>query len=137
MKVDAIINAADTYLQHGGGVAAAIVNAGGPRIQEESNRVGFCPIGGACVTGAGTLHARHVIHVPTIDWESGQRADAEDIFAGAKAALKMAQSLGLKSVAFPLLGAGVVGIPEEIAEEQIAKAADLFPDMQITLCVRE
>ena len=67
LEVDAIVNAANTQLRHGGGVAAAIVREGGRIIQEESDRIGWCDIGSAVATTAGSLKARHVIHVPTIN----------------------------------------------------------------------
>src|SRR5512137_2976755 len=60
--VDAIVNAANSRLQHGGGVAGAIVRKGGQVIQEESDAIGFVPVGGAAMTTAGRLTARHVIH---------------------------------------------------------------------------
>jgi O-acetyl-ADP-ribose deacetylase (regulator of RNase III) len=60
-EVDAIVNAANSFLQHGGGVAGAIVRKGGKAIQEESDGIGFVPVGSAAVTGAGKLRARHVI----------------------------------------------------------------------------
>jgi O-acetyl-ADP-ribose deacetylase (regulator of RNase III) len=61
-EVDAIVNAANSHLQHGGGVAAAIVRKGGKVIQDESDRIGFTPVGTAVVTGAGNLPATFVIH---------------------------------------------------------------------------
>ena len=61
-EVDAIVNAANSRLQHGGGVAGAIVRKGGHIIQEESNKIGFVPVGGAAITTAGKLRAQYVIH---------------------------------------------------------------------------
>src|SRR4030043_1762296 len=117
LEVDAIVNAANTQLRHGGGVAAAIVRAGGHVIQEESDRVGWCDLGKAVATTAGALKARYVIHVPTIDYTSGRRAGLDDIYRGTKAALDLCQDLGLKTVAFPLPGAGIVGVaPREVAQ---------------------
>ncbi|HZV47144.1 MAG TPA: macro domain-containing protein, partial [Thermodesulfovibrionales bacterium] len=60
--VDAIVNAANSHLQHGGGVGGAIVRKGGHSIQEESDRIGFVPVGHAAITGAGKLRAQFVIH---------------------------------------------------------------------------
>src|SRR5512143_2102970 len=60
--VDAIVNAANSHLQHGGGVAGAIVRKGGRIIQDESDRIGYVPVGSAAVTTAGALKARNVIH---------------------------------------------------------------------------
>ena len=60
--VDAIVNAANSYLQHGGGVAGAIVRKGGQVIQDESNKIGYVPVGGAAITTGGKMKARYVIH---------------------------------------------------------------------------
>src|SRR5512138_3228223 len=60
--VDAIVNAANSRLQHGGGVAGAIVRKGGQVIQEESDAIGYVPVGSAAMTSGGRLRARHVIH---------------------------------------------------------------------------
>src|SRR4030042_1016754 len=111
ISADAIANAANTKLRHGGGVAAAIVRAGGEVIQKESNDIGWCDIGKAVVTGAGDLPARCVIHVPTIDYTSGKQASLKDIKKGVLTALEIAKNTNCKSIAFPLLGTGVVGLP--------------------------
>lgn len=136
LEVDGIVNAANSQLKHQGGVAALIVEAGGEEIQKESAKIGYCPIGEACVTSAGALKAKYVIHVPTIDYTTGKKATADDIFRGASSALMRAKKLGLKSVAFPLLGAGVVKLSEEEVKVQIRKAAALFPSIEVTLCVK-
>ena len=134
LAVDAVINAANTQLRHGGGVAAAIVRAGGRVIQEESDRIGWCDLGKAVATSAGNLSARYVIHVPTIDYRGGHRAGLDDIFRGTKAALDVCRDLGLKSAGFPLLGAGIVGVsPREVATA-MARAIEEYPDIECTLC---
>ncbi len=69
--VDAIVNAANSHLQHGGGVAGAIVRKGGQVIQEESDRIGFVPAGKAALTSAGRLPARFVIHTVGPRWGEG------------------------------------------------------------------
>jgi O-acetyl-ADP-ribose deacetylase (regulator of RNase III) len=113
---DAIVNAANTELRHGGGVAAAIARAAGPELERESRQVAPCPLGGAVVTGAGRLPFRCVLHVPTIDYRSGgRRATAREIADGVTAALRLAAERGCRRVAFPILGAGVAGIPPEEA----------------------
>jgi O-acetyl-ADP-ribose deacetylase (regulator of RNase III) len=134
LDVDAIVNAANTQLQHGGGVAAAIVRAGGRVIQEESDRIGWCDLGKAVATGAGSLKARHVIHVPTIDYRSGQRASLGDIEAGTRAALALARELGASSIAFPLLGAGIVGLPRHQVAEAMLRALQEAEDLEIVVC---
>jgi O-acetyl-ADP-ribose deacetylase (regulator of RNase III) len=134
LGVDAIVNAANTQLQHGGGVAAAIVRAGGRVIQEESNRIGWCDLGKAAATGAGSLKARHVIHVPTIDYRSGRRASLGDIEAGTRAALVLARELGARSIAFPLLGAGIVGLPRRQVAEAMLRALRDAGDLEVVVC---
>ena len=62
MTTDAIVNAANSHLKHGGGVAGAIVRKGGRIIQDESDKIGYCAVGEAVITGAGRLKAKHVIH---------------------------------------------------------------------------
>ncbi len=133
LTVDAIVNAANTQLQHGGGVAAAIVRAGGGTIQEESDRIGWCDLGAAVATTAGSLPAKHVIHVPTIDYRNRRRATLEEIERGTRAALDLARELGCRSIAFPLLGAGVVGLPTvEVARAMLRGLRDA--DLDVTLC---
>lgn len=61
-RVDAIVNAAGAYLQHGGGVAAAIARKGGQVIREESDKIGYVKVGSAAITNAGKLPCRAVIH---------------------------------------------------------------------------
>jgi O-acetyl-ADP-ribose deacetylase (regulator of RNase III) len=134
LEVDAIVNAANTQLRHGGGVAAAIVRAGGRVIQEESDRVGWCDLGKAVATTAGNLKARYVIHVPTIDYKGGRRAGLDDIYRGTKAALELCRQLGLKSAGFPLLGAGIVGVAPKGVAEAMAGAIAEFPDVECTIC---
>ena len=134
LEVDAIVNAANTQLRHGGGVAAAIVRAGGRVIQEESDRIGWCDLGKAVATGAGSLKARYVIHVPTIDYTRGHRAGLDDIYEGTRSALQLCRDLGLKSAGFPLLGAGIVGVAAREVAAAMARAIDEFPDIESTVC---
>jgi len=136
ISADAIVNAANTKLQHGGGVAAAIVAGGGEIIQKESNDLGWCDIGKAAVTGAGRLSAKCVIHVPTIDYASGKKATIEDIKKGVTAALEIAKNTGCKTVAFPLLGGGVVGLPISDVAKTMKEAASTVPEIESILVVR-
>ena len=133
-EADAIVNAANTQLRHGGGVAAAIVRAGGHAIQEESDHIGWCDLGQAVATTAGRLKARYVIHVPTIDYRNGRRAGLDDIYRGTRAALALCRRLGLRSAAFPLLGAGIVGVPAREVALAMARTIDEFPDIESTVC---
>lgn len=110
LEVDAIVNPSNTTLQHTGSLAASLAAAGGPTIQEESDALAWCDLGSAVVTGGGALRAKHIIHVPTVDYTTNRRASLEQIDAGTRAALRIAEGLGQTSIAFPLLGAGVVGL---------------------------
>ncbi|MEX0621568.1 MAG: macro domain-containing protein [Candidatus Woykebacteria bacterium] len=133
---DAIVNAANTQLQHGGGVAAAVVRAGGEIIQKESDQIGWCDIGKAAVTGAGKLPAKCVIHVPTIDYKSDKKANLEDIKKGVIAALEIAKNTKCKKVTFPLLGAGVVGLAAEDVAKTMKEAVESAPKTESILVVR-
>jgi O-acetyl-ADP-ribose deacetylase len=112
--VDAVVNAANEALQHGGGLAAAIVRRGGPDIQRESDAAGWTPTGTAAITGAGALPARHVIHAVGPVWDRYEEAEAERLLASAvEAALEMADARDAKSVALPALSAGIFGFPKD------------------------
>jgi len=109
LEVDAIANAANTDLQHGGGVAGAIVRAGGRSIQEESDALAPIGLGDAVPTGAGELPARWVIHAATM--ELGGPTSAEIIRAATAATLVAADDLGAKSLGLVAFGTGVGGFP--------------------------
>lgn len=109
LDVDAIANAANTHLLHGGGVAGAIARAAGPDLERESRERAPIPLGEAVATTGGALPARWVIHAATM--EPGGPT-SEDAIAGATAAtLRVAEELGCRSVALPAFGTGVGGFP--------------------------
>lgn len=136
VSADAIVNAANTQLKHGGGVAAAIVSTGGSIIQKESDNIGWCDIGKAVATSTGRLPAKCVIHIPTIDYTTGKKATLGDIRKSVFAVLEIAKSLDYKKVTFPLLGAGVVGLPIEDVAKTLKEAADTVPEIESILVVR-
>ncbi len=108
---DAIVNAANCALAHGGGVAGAIVRRGGEQIQRESDRIGHCPEGQAVVTGAGRLPARYVIHAVG---PRGSDPQGDAKLAGAiNSSLQRATELGLASLAIPAVSAGIFGFPRD------------------------
>lgn len=124
--VDAVVNAANNRLQHGGGVAAAIVRAGGRIIQDESNQWvrthGSLAADSAAVTTAGTMPAEHVIHVAGPIYREGQ--DNEGLLrAAVAAALQAAADVGAESIAFPAISAGIYGYP--IAEATAVLADEI------------
>jgi O-acetyl-ADP-ribose deacetylase (regulator of RNase III) len=113
LEVDAIANAANTELRHGGGVAAAIVRAGGRSIQDESARVAPIELGEAVATGAGGLPARWVIHAATM--HLGGSTSADVIRRATASALSAADEVGAKSLGLVAFGTGVGGFPVEDA----------------------
>jgi O-acetyl-ADP-ribose deacetylase (regulator of RNase III) len=113
LEVDAIANAANTDLKHGGGVAGAIVRAGGREIQDESDRKAPIGLGEVVETGAGELPSRWVIHAATM--ELGGPTSAEIIRNATAATLRKADELGAKSLGLVAFGTGVGGFPVEEA----------------------
>jgi O-acetyl-ADP-ribose deacetylase len=109
LEVDAIANAANTRLLHGGGVAGAISRAGGPAIQDESDARAPVGLGEAVETSAGTLPARWVIHAATM--ELGGPTSADIIRRATAATLARADALGARSLALVAFGTGVGGFP--------------------------
>jgi O-acetyl-ADP-ribose deacetylase (regulator of RNase III) len=115
LEVDAIANAANTQLMHGGGVAGAISRAGGPEVQRESSEKAPIGLGEAVETGAGEMPARYVIHAATM--ELGGPTSAEIIERATEATLAKAEELGCRSLALVAFGTGVGGFPLDRAAE--------------------
>lgn len=116
-RVDAIVNAANSHLQHGGGVAGAIVRRGGMEIQKESDewvrRHGPVSHAEPAYTGAGSLPCKYVIHAVGPVWGEG---DEDKKLAEAVAgSLRLAERLKLTSIAFPAISTGIFGFPKERA----------------------
>jgi O-acetyl-ADP-ribose deacetylase (regulator of RNase III) len=109
LEVDAIANAANTQLMHGGGVAGAISRAGGPDVQRESDERAPIGLGQAVETTAGDMPARWVIHAATM--ELGGPTSAEIIERATRSTLAVAERLGARSLALVAFGTGVGGFP--------------------------
>jgi O-acetyl-ADP-ribose deacetylase len=123
LEVDAIANAANTQLMHGGGVAGAISRAGGPEVQRESDERAPIGLGEAVETTAGEMPARWVIHAATM--ELGGPTSAEIIERATRSTLAKAEELGCGSLALVAFGTGVGGFPvEEAARLMIAAARE-------------
>ena len=120
LELDAITNAANTRLRHGGGVAAAIVRAGGPEVQRESNEKAPIGLGEAVETTAGDMPARYVIHAATM--ELGGPTSAEIITRATRSTLRKADELGCRSLALVAFGTGVGGFPLEDAARLMVDA---------------
>jgi O-acetyl-ADP-ribose deacetylase len=114
---DAIVNAANRGLSGGGGVDGAIHRAGGPSILEECRRIGGCTTGGAVITGAGNLPARHVIHAVAPVYIDGVSGEAEELRGAYAASLRLADAHKLGSISFPALGTGAYRYPKRDAAE--------------------
>ena len=121
LEVDAIANAANTELKHGGGVAAAISRAGGPEVQRESDQKAPIGLGEAVETAAGDMPARYVIHAATM--ELGGPTSAEIIDRATRSSLAKAEELGCSSLALVAFGTGVGGFPLEEAARIMVEAA--------------
>lgn len=109
LDVDAIANAANTQLIHGGGVAAAISRAGGPEVQAESDDASPIGLGEAVATTAGVMPSRWVVHAATM--ELGGPTSEEIIRSATASTLKVAAELGARSLALVAFGTGVGGFP--------------------------
>jgi O-acetyl-ADP-ribose deacetylase len=126
LDVDAITNAANTQLKHGGGVAAAISRAGGPDVQRESDEKAPIGLGDAVATTAGDMPARHVIHAATM--ELGGPTSAEIIERATRSTLSTADELGCRSLALVAFGTGVGGFPlEQAAQLMVGAVRDHQP----------
>ena len=106
---DAIVNAANRELILGGGVAGAIRRKGGDSIQRECRRIGGAEVGGAVLTGGGKLKARHVIHA--VGPRMGEGDEEEKLCRATLNSLVLADSKGMKSIAFPAISTGIFGFP--------------------------
>jgi O-acetyl-ADP-ribose deacetylase (regulator of RNase III) len=139
LEVDAIANAANTDLRHGGGVAGAIVRAGGQTIQDESDGLAPIELGEAAATGAGGLPARWVIHAATM--RLGGPTSAEVIRKATASTLRVADELGAGSLALVAFGTGVGGFPlaeaARIEVEEVRRHAQGETSLErVVFCVR-
>ncbi len=111
VQADAIVNAANAYLGGGTGVNGAIQKAGGPRIMQETNKIGGCATGSAVATSAGNLPAKYVFHAVGPVYGTNNGKD-EQLLAGAyKRCLELAEEYKIESISFPSLSTGVYGYP--------------------------
>lgn len=129
--VDAIVNAANERLQHGGGVAAAIVRKGGRQIQEESNRLikryGPLDVGEADYTSGGSLSCRHVIHTVGPEWfRHGKDMSKSLLRRACLESLRLAVQLNVSSIALTAISSGIFGMPKDICAEIMFHSIEEF-----------
>ena len=128
--VDAIVNAANSHLQHGGGVAGAIVRKGGQIIQDESDKIGFTPVGTAVITSAGILPAKFVIH--TVGPRMGEGDEDNKLKSAVNSTLQLASEKGFKSVSMPAISSGIFGFPKDRCAKILVNESANFLKNQTT-----
>ena len=137
--VDAIVNAANGALAHGGGVAGIISRAAGPALQDESDVLvraqGVLETGSAVATGAGKLPFKGVIHA--VGPRFGEGDEENLIFKAVSSALLLAREKGWQSVSFPAVSAGIFAVPLEICARAYVKAGRASPLRKVRLCLRD
>jgi O-acetyl-ADP-ribose deacetylase (regulator of RNase III) len=137
--VEAIVNAANGHLAHGGGVAGIISRAAGPVLQAESDRLvaerGPFPTGSAVVTGAGKLPFKGVIHA--VGPRYGEGDEEAKLVRALAAAFQRARERGWQSVSFPAVSAGIFAVPLEICARAYLQAARAAGLRNVRLCLRD
>lgn len=127
VQADAIVNAANERLLMGGGVCGAIFRAAGyAELTEACQDIGHCPTGDAVITPAFHLPAQYVIHTVGPVWEGGDHGERELLYQCYAKSLALAESYGLRSIAFPLISSGIFGYPREEALQVCEEAIEDF-----------
>ncbi len=121
-NVDVVVNPANSFLKHGGGVAGAIVRKGGNIIQIESDRIGFVPVGSSVLTSSGKLPCSAIIH--TVGPKMGEGNEDFKLSKSINSSLSLASEKGYTSISIPAISSGIFGFPKD-------RCADILLDESI------
>lgn len=124
LAVDAIVNAANSQLQMGGGVAGAILRKGGQTIQDECDKIGFTPVGQTALTKGGRLKAKYVIHA--VGPRMGEGDEDKKLSNVTLNSLQIAHEKGVRSIAFPAISTGIFGYPLDKCAEIMLNTTNKF-----------
>jgi O-acetyl-ADP-ribose deacetylase len=122
-NVDVVVNPANSYLKHGGGVASAVVRKGGKIIQTESDNIGFVPVGSSVITTSGELPCKAIIH--TVGPKMGEGNEDFKLSKAIHSCLSLASDNSYKSISIPAISSGIFGFPKD-------RCANILLDESIT-----
>ncbi|WP_394120050.1 macro domain-containing protein [Planococcus donghaensis] len=127
VKADAIVNAANSELQMGGGVCGAIFRAAGAeQLQKACDEIGHCPVGASVFTDSFRLPSQYIIHTVGPIWRGGNEGEEKLLRSCYRNSLELARSLDCASIAFPLISSGIYGYPKEQAKQVAVSEIEKF-----------